>query len=219
MPYPYGMQSSPAVGNGLGGLPRRPSATVPKMVDFYYPKNIAETTTYTVPPGYQKMRVSVIGKGGNGTVGGNAGSGAGCAVSFVRTAVPGTVVTINFVGTPLNASAQKTVTTVSFQDQTISASSGYQSAGTGTGGEFNYVGGSFSGTFPGAGASPDGNGGNATSSAPGVPAGGPYALGAPGRGSIGCPAPGGGGAGTGDSGEPSAATNAGGCEFVRIELW
>lgn len=27
MPYPYGMQGSPAVGNGLGGLPRRPTVT------------------------------------------------------------------------------------------------------------------------------------------------------------------------------------------------
>lgn len=231
MPYPYGMQNSPAVGNGLGGLPRREKNAPPKLVEFYFNDLTAQTRNYILPTGFTKVRVTLIAHGGPGasTL---AGSGAGCAVSPVKPAVAGSTVLMEIAIPPIGT---KTTSKVSFSDVVLSAESGIRadapsniSGGNASGGEFNYRGGnaSFSGTasqcYPGAGASPDGPGGSATTSSSGVAAGGDGALGTPAKGATAGPTPGA-GADTRNTqiggSEGSPAYHTGGPALVRIELW
>lgn len=231
MPYPYGMQNSPAVGNGLGGLPRREKTAPPKLVEFYFNDLTAQTRSYILPPGFTKIRVTLIAHGGPGA-GTQAGSGAGCAVSPVKAAVAGATVLMEMAVPPITT---KTTSKVSFSDVVLNAESGIRadsasniSGGNAYGGEFNYRGGdaSYSGTpsqcYPGAGASPDGPGGSATTSTRGVAAGGDGALGTPAKGATAGPTPGAGA----DSrttqisgGEGNPAYHTGGPALVRIELW
>ena len=56
MPYAYGMQSAPAVANGLGGLPRRQAAgSAPKIVDKVFDGQISDRV-FVIPRGYSFFR-------------------------------------------------------------------------------------------------------------------------------------------------------------------
>lgn len=73
MTYPYGMQGMPKVGNGLGGLPRRPEAG--QGLSNFNPQILYFTTGTSVPQFFEVLkglysffRVTVVGGGGGGGV-------------------------------------------------------------------------------------------------------------------------------------------------------
>lgn len=89
MAYPYGMKGAPAVGGGLGGLPRRISSLSLKYnyVVFYGIGQFGDSSgTWERPANAVEMRVTVIGAGGGGNQNaswGAGGGGGGCAGSGV----------------------------------------------------------------------------------------------------------------------------------------
>lgn len=144
MPYPYGMQSAPAVGNGLGGLPRRqadPKEPLIYEVLSKYRRTSATVRTFEVPPGYSKIRIILNSRGG--IYFGSTVYGGGKAVSPVLQARAGQKVEINLAaGTPSDSyPAAGSVSTVTFGALVMTATdAGYQTAGTATGGEQNFTG-------------------------------------------------------------------------------
>lgn len=181
MPYPYGMQSAPAVGNGLGGLPRRGTAgPPPKTIELIY-ETFSEKTV-VLPTGFRSFRVTLI---GGGFAGSNGGGGA-CAQSAIYPATPGLEVKYT-----LAASNVTNDDTCSFKDVVMTCISANGAAGgSATGGLINNRGGDGAGNFAGGAASPSGPGQNATSSTNGNGGDGP---GAPGLGNSRTPGSGGGG--------------------------
>lgn len=143
MPYPYGMQSAPAVGNGLGGLPRRKSAPKEPIIYEVLSKyrGSATVTSFEVPAGYSNMRITVVGRGAdNGT---GARYGGGKSISQILPAIAGQRIEINL---------DVSVATVICGAAVLTATNGFTSPGTASGGELN-----LSGTTNGAGGISDPN--------------------------------------------------------------
>lgn len=137
MPYPYGMQSAPAVGNGLGGLPRRQSDPKEPLIVEYLSKlnSVATSHSFKVPPGYSRMRVTLCGRGAPDTTSPNP-YGGGKAISPVMQAVAGQFIEISFA-----ASQQSPGNRVSIGAFVMTATDGLLNAGgTASGGETNLTG-------------------------------------------------------------------------------
>jgi hypothetical protein len=159
MPYQYGMQNSPAGGNGLGGLPKK--QTTPQSVNFT--RIVTAGSGTIVPPANAKyMRVAAIGGGGSGNS--NGGGGGGCAASKIVPASP-IAYAVGLGGQSGNSGGN---TTASFGGYALiggggSGGNGTGSGGAGAGGDYNFSGGNggTSGVDAGGGAAgPNGNGGN-----------------------------------------------------------
>ncbi|WP_312375026.1 hypothetical protein [Pseudomonas oryzihabitans] len=143
MPYPYGMQSAPAVGNGLGGLPRRQADAKEPLIYEVLSKGRRSNTvrTFEVPPGYSRMRVTINSRGGISI--GNPVYGGGKAISPVLQARAGQKIEINLVAGVNSDSytAAGNTSTVTIGALVMTATdAGYQTAGTATGGEQNLTG-------------------------------------------------------------------------------
>ena len=143
MPYAYGMQSAPAVGNGLGGLPRRQSDPKEPLIYEVLSKGRRSNTvrTFEVPPGYSKMRVVINSRGGLRI--GSPVYGGGKAISAVMQARAGQKVEINLVAGVNSDSyiAAGNVSTVTIGALVMTVTdAGYQTPGTATGGEQNLIG-------------------------------------------------------------------------------
>lgn len=182
MPYPYGMQSAPAVGNGLGGLPRRAQAgPPPKTIERIYEDSTERT--FLIPKGYKSFRVTLIGAGWPSTVGG----GGGCAQSATYDATPG--LEIKYTLAPSN---QTSDSACYFKDvRLICTTANGSYGGAASGGVVNNRGGDGAASnYAGGAASPSGPGQNATSSNNGNGGDGP---GSPGLGNSRTPGAGGGG--------------------------
>jgi len=65
MPYPYGMQNSPVVGNGLGGLPRRATATTAVAIPRYDLQflNTFSVTSFPSSPSQLSIPILMNGRG------------------------------------------------------------------------------------------------------------------------------------------------------------
>jgi hypothetical protein len=63
MSYTYGMKGAPAVGNGLGGLPRKQAAL---GLQSTYTRIVSGSGVLNPPANAKFMRVAVIGGGGGG---------------------------------------------------------------------------------------------------------------------------------------------------------
>lgn len=143
MPYPYGMQSAPAVGNGLGGLPRRqldPKEPLIYEVLSKYRSTFATVRTFEVPPGYSKMRITLVSRGGHAI--GNS-YGGGKAISPVLQARAGQKVEINLAAGVDSNNYTKSPSTSSVTCGALvmtATDAGYQIPGTATGGEQNLTG-------------------------------------------------------------------------------
>lgn len=99
MAYPYGMQGAPAVGNGLGGLPRRgvAVASVSGEVVFVTPA----TYSWVVPVGVTSLCVVAVGGGGGGGDGAAAQTGGNSSFGSYITA-NGAVTSVGGTGTALS---------------------------------------------------------------------------------------------------------------------
>lgn len=138
MPYPYGMQSAPAVGNGLGGLPRRQADPKEPLIFEYLSKLSATATSHSfkIPSGYSRMRITIFGRGSEDSAVAGSSYGGGKAVSPVMQAISGQIVDINF-GVKGQASGSR----VSTGSLVMTVTDGSMSAGgTGSGGESNFTG-------------------------------------------------------------------------------
>lgn len=195
MPYPYGMQSAPAVGNGLGGLPRRKSAPREPIIYEVLSKyrGAATVTSFEVPAGYSSMRITVIGRGADNGAGSRYGGGK--AISPILPAISGQKIDVNL---------DTSVATVTCGAIVMTATNGFTSPGTATGGEQN-----LSGTTNGVGGISDPNSTD-LGSKPGTEANNQTS---PGGASPGAP---GGSQFTSGGGTVS---NPGGQSMVRIVLW
>jgi hypothetical protein len=151
MSYTYGMKGAPAVGNGLGGLPRKQAAL---GLQSTYTRIVTAGSGVIVPPANAKfMRVAVIGGGGYGN---NNNSGGGCAATKITAAAP-----INYVvgagGTSVTLVGG--TSSADLPGYLLLATGGSAVGGTGSGGDYNYSGGTGAGGGGGA-AGPFGNGAN-----------------------------------------------------------
>lgn len=168
MPYQYGMQNSPAGGNGLGGLPKK--QTTPQ--GSTYTRVVINITTPRValPPANAKyMRVAVIGAGGlcaslfTSAVG---GGGGGCAASRIVRASPVQYLAVNQGGAGTGANTVATFPGYQLVGQGgIVGSLGGGQGGQGSGGDYNFRGGNgtnFTSAMylGGGGAGPNGDGGD-----------------------------------------------------------
>lgn len=141
MPYPYGMQSAPAVGNGLGGLPRRQVESKEPLIIEYLSRlrYTASAFTYEIPPGYSKARITLVSRGGDYL--GVTAYGGGKAISPVIPVRAGTKIDISFgasVSQTAIPPASHSVTCGAFTMTAVDAK--YQVAGTASGGEQNFTG-------------------------------------------------------------------------------
>ncbi len=176
MPNAYAPGLSPAVGNGLPGMPVRKNMNGGKVVyDFLFFGN-NETKTFTIPPGFEYFRVIGLGTSGSSSnsssTGYYPGGGGGSACSFTKTlrASPGKVISGSLLATrALNITFDEYNILLPEAGGSSSNSSGsYGGTGVvGTGGDFNYRGGNGSGTFGGGSASIYGDGIAATDQVPG----------------------------------------------------
>lgn len=143
MPYPYGMQSAPAVGNGLGGLPRRQAGGVEPLVVEYLSRlrYTASSFIYEVPPGYSKARITLVSRGADNQ--GLSALGGGKAVSPVVSVKTGTRIEINFGASVGQTGTAATSTVVCGALSMSAVDAKYQAAGTASGGEQNFTGTSF----------------------------------------------------------------------------
>ena len=251
--------SARELGNPLGnplGLAREPTVHEvspllkdPTIVDFISASGLSGV--YTVTPDYKFMRVTVVGAGGAGSSGSQAGSGGGLAQTNVIP-VEGRYIDITYRSAARTAAgtfARGASSSASFLSYSLLATGGGTgaSAGTGTGGDYNFQGGTAATGGGGGAAGPRdaggngaGNGSAAGSSKTGggggyfvgfSSAGGGGGVGASGSGSVSAPAqpPGannlwGGTSNTADGGlwgggGSSARNSFGGEGGVRIELW
>lgn len=148
MPYPYGMQSAPAVGNGLGGLPRRQQAETREPLIIEYLSRLRYTAsafTYEIPAGYSKARITLVSRGGDYL--GSSTFGGGKAISPVIPVKAGVKVEISFGAAVAQTAIPPASSTVTCGALTMTAvDAKYQLGGTASGGEQN-----FSGTTLGAG--------------------------------------------------------------------
>ena len=197
MPYPYGMQSAPAVGNGLGGLPRRQAAgSAPKIVDKVFDGTVSDRV-FLIPRGYSFFRVTLYGAG----YAVRGGGGGGCAQSAIYSAVPGLEIKYR-----LAPGTQVLDSTCTFKDVSLICTTPNTGApGPASGGVINFPGGRGTG---GTGTS-DRAGGAATPNGPGGDAVSGTSDGEGGDGP--------GGPGQGNSKTPAAGNN--GPSMVRIELF
>ncbi len=198
MSYAYGMKGAPAVGNGLGGLPRRLTtsgkASRPPLFRYNITRIVTPGDGVLIPPeGAKLMRVTVVGAGCYSN-----GGGGGCATIAVF--VPVTPIEYNvgqggqayrdkkspFSGSTPAADAEDT--TASFANYLLTGEGGKSPTGGGaSGGDFNFKGGDGTDFGGGGAAGPNGNGGNGASSS--------LAGGSPGEFSGESHGPGGGGGG------------------------
>jgi hypothetical protein len=191
MTYPYGTQGAPAVGGGLGGLPRRAEA-LPTMIG--YSRIVTGSGILQPIAGAKYMRVAIFGGGAGGGYisglnAGVAGGGGGCA--GVKSFVPASPISYS-IGAGRAASSsegQAGTTTASFLSYNLVATGGWlrlpanggPSGGEGSGGEFSYTGGaggvgggSGKGGAGGGAAGPNGNGGKGQDSGENSPQSGFY---------------------------------------------
>lgn len=247
------------VGNPLGnptGKPRNrsgdnePLAVAKKIIDIdCSPKDYSNTVApmqITIPPGFRKIRVTVYGRGGKGSVANSTGlsaggGGGGCSVSYIFSAKSVPVVTIPATtGGAIAVNGGDGLLAIHVPKASDASENVPGLGATGTGGEFNHRGGNGcqGGVAPryfngggGGGATQDGPGADAV---PGAGVGGnsgsgPNTAGVGGRGSLNTSWPstpgrhpngGGGGAySVASGGEPLGRSTAGGDGMVRIELW
>jgi len=204
MAYPYAPRISPAIGNGLGGLPKgnspapaAPPTLIPTIVDFAGPAGT--TGSYDIPQNYSYFRVSVVGAGGGSAANLSSGGGGGGfsqsdiiptrgrSVSIAYTC-PGTTAA-GAIGGSAAASFLDFILTATGGQPGINNSGSTTPGGVGSGGAINTNGGVGAVRNSGAG----GGGGGA---------GGPFGDGSPGsmgQTNVGG-GPGGGGVGAGSGG-------------------
>lgn len=140
MPYPYGMQSAPAVGNGLGGLPRRQAESKEPLIIEYLSRlrYTASSFSYEVPPGYSKARITLVSRGGDYI---SAAYGGGKAISPVLSVKAGSKVDISFGASVSQTAIPPASHSVTCGALTMTAvDAKYQAAGTAAGGEQNFTG-------------------------------------------------------------------------------
>jgi hypothetical protein len=87
------MQNSPAVGNGLGGLPRKVVAT-PVAPRGEVAFTVPGTYSWVVPTGVTSISFVLVGGGGGGAYSGSGGGGGALAYKNSLTVVPGDTLTI-----------------------------------------------------------------------------------------------------------------------------
>ncbi|WP_392567158.1 glycine-rich domain-containing protein [Halomonas sp. 707B3] len=97
MTYAYGMKGAPAVGNGLGGLPRREASDKEAPVvrgEVTYA--IPGTYSWICPEGVTSVSVVCVGGGGGGNYIGNGGAGGGGGLGYKNNipVSPGTAYTV-----------------------------------------------------------------------------------------------------------------------------
>lgn len=236
------------LGNPLGLMRVAKAAIAKKIVDIdCSPRGYATSLAsfnFPIPDGYKKLRVTIIGKGGNGffttssTIGAGGGGG-GCAVSpVININFPLINVSMDGAGTlrVLISSGAVLDMSATSGGGAVAGSSGFGVGGTGIGGEFNFKGGdgaAYDNSIAGGGgggATPDGNGANAVagSGVGGDSGSGPNTCGKGGRSatsgsSTGAFTPagfgGGGGARTSVSTSGGFESVLGGPGLVRLELW
>ena len=144
MPYAYGMQGSPVVGSGLGGIPKRKSAESREPLIYEVlgkQRGTATVVSFEIPSGYSRMRITLVGRGADNGSGSTYGGGK--AISGVLAATAGNKIDINLT---------MSTSTVSYGALSMSATNGFTSPGTASGGETN-----LSGTIYGAGGITDPN--------------------------------------------------------------
>jgi hypothetical protein len=151
-----------SITNGAGSITISSSGGVGITATVY-----TSTTTFTIPAGVTKLKVTVVGGGGNGgvngSVGGGGGGGGGTAIVWLTGLTPGNtlVATVGGVGgTSSIASGTQVITTASATGGGAGGSNGSGgTGGAGSGGTININGGygglaasvSGTGTFSGYG--------------------------------------------------------------------
>lgn len=173
MPYQYGMQTSPAGGNGLGGLPKK--QTTPERSTYTRLVLTSTIPQVVVPPANAKyMRVAVIGSGalcGALSTLSTGGGGGGCAASKIVRASP---IQQSYLSQGAGNGGTWIATFPGYRlvgQGGIAGGLGAGQGGQGSGGDYNFNGGNginLNSTIylGGGGAGPNGPGGNGNS--PGI---------------------------------------------------